>query len=100
MARAADAIVGTGQGDGTVDGRAGIVGGEAESLTGFVVDKVVQPCPAASALGVGSIEAELDGLAEGTCGGVEPVGLALGRTKQFDDYGFRAVHKRVTAQMF
>jgi hypothetical protein len=65
-----------------------------------VVDDAVELGAAGSALGVGDVEAELDGLAEGACSGVEPVGLAPGRTKQFDDRGFRAVHKHIAAQMF
>ena len=49
---------------------------------------------------VGGVEAELDGLAEGVGGSVEPVGLALGWAKHFDNHGFRAVHKCTIAQTF
>lgn len=100
VARAADAVVGAGERDGGVDGHTGIVGGEAETLACLAIDDAMEFGTTGGIFVVGGIKTELNGLAEGACGGVEPVGLALGWAKQFDNYGFRAVHKHTVAQTF
>jgi hypothetical protein len=85
---AALSVVGAGEGDGGVDGHTGIVGGEAELLTRLAVDGVVEFGVTGGAFGVGGVETELDGLAEGVRSGVKPVGFAPGGMKYFDDHRF------------